>query len=421
MQPVAIYARSSTSAQRLRSTTESQIAACKQLAASRGASVIGVFVDEDISGSTRLEERASASRLLRLCQTGAVDAIVVARLDRLSRKYGDLLESLNSLTADGIEVWSVAEGGIDSGNVSSPALLRWVDFADAELDVISERMHRGRDRVAQEGKWVGGPVPFGYDLDAQGCLIPSVRLIGEITEADVARSVFAAMSNGSSTVAQARRLQALGAIPGRRYSRKVVISGTARWLPSRVNAMLRNPVYAGTHELASRYGLIRRQVPALVDEETWKLAQFALSANRSVAQHPPRTYLLRGLILCANCGRHYAGSPTSRNSRNGWRDYYYKCGGTAATTVPEPAERCAGKALPASWIEEAAIDACVMREPGGSIGRALIERHITEIFVATTTEQGTDRPKTARVTIHFVDGTIQELSLTRRARRDRIH
>src|SRR5438874_11590944 len=104
VQHVAIYARSSTSSQRARSTTESQIRACRQLAESRGATVLGVFVDEAISGSSSIGDRPSGARLLRLCETGAVDAIVVARVDRLSRRLEDLVLGLGTLTRTGAEI-----------------------------------------------------------------------------------------------------------------------------------------------------------------------------------------------------------------------------------------------------------------------------------------------------------------------------
>ena len=56
-------------------------------------------------------------------------------------------------------------------------------MAELERATIGERLTMGRDRVAKAGKWTGGPVPFGYDLDAAGCLIASERVV-EGTRAD---------------------------------------------------------------------------------------------------------------------------------------------------------------------------------------------------------------------------------------------
>jgi hypothetical protein len=86
-------------------------------------------------------------------------------------------------------------------------------------------------------------VPFGYDLDENGRLIPSARVVADTTEADLARSVFERMVAGSSTVAEAKRMNQLGVFPGRRYSHAVITMKRGKWFPSRINAMLRNPVY----------------------------------------------------------------------------------------------------------------------------------------------------------------------------------
>src|ERR671935_2353446 len=91
---VVIYARTSTDAQKGRQTAETQVEACRRLLATRGGSLLGVFCDEGVSGTRPLRERPSGRRVLQLCATGVVDTLLVFRLDRLSRRLGDVIDEL---------------------------------------------------------------------------------------------------------------------------------------------------------------------------------------------------------------------------------------------------------------------------------------------------------------------------------------
>lgn len=153
-------------------------------------------------------------------------------------------------------------------------------------------MDHGVRLAAEKGKWLGGPIPFGYDLDVNGELTPSGRQVAGMAEAELARSVFQRIAAGSSTVKEARRMNELGVFPGRRYSNKVIRMKRSTWFPSRINAMVRNPPYKGVHCVEKRSGTIERNVAPLVSADLWQAAQDAIRANRSCepADHPRRTF-----------------------------------------------------------------------------------------------------------------------------------
>lgn len=86
----AIYARSSTNVR----TTESQLEACRRTAERLGLDVIHEFIDEGISGTIPTDSRPGTLELRT--NLGALDVLLVYRLDRLSRsavELGDLLRS----------------------------------------------------------------------------------------------------------------------------------------------------------------------------------------------------------------------------------------------------------------------------------------------------------------------------------------
>ena len=139
----------------------------------------------------------------------------------------------------------------------------------AELDraQVLEQLTRGRDRVARNGKWTGGLGPFGYTVDRNGCLTPNQRLVDvlEMTEAEVVRDLYQRMAAGSSSVAEARRLNALSVPTTRYHSNGTMRAYGQKWHPGPIAGMITNPTYRGTHVLDSRYGAIERDVPPLVD------------------------------------------------------------------------------------------------------------------------------------------------------------
>jgi len=136
----------------------------------------------------------------------------------------------------------------------------------AELDkaTIIERMPLGRDRVARNGKWTGGVVPLGYDLDAEGCLVPSTRRIEEVdmTEVELVCDLFQRIANGGTASAECYRLNALGVPTSKRYGNGKVVDIRAAWQPGRLSKPLKNTVYVGVHNLKSRRGIIARAVPS---------------------------------------------------------------------------------------------------------------------------------------------------------------
>src|SRR5262249_20520346 len=177
----------------------------------------------------------------------------------------------------------------------------------AELDraQVLEQLDRGRDRVARGGKWTNGPIPFGYMTNAQRCLVPSDRPVPGVgmTEADLVRDLYQRIAQGSTTVAEARRLTALGVPTMRYHTNGTVRAGGKKWYPGPIGEMIASTLYRGVHVLESRYGAIERAVPQLVEEDLWEQANAQLKRNQRLPKgNATRTYLLRGLIICGQCG-----------------------------------------------------------------------------------------------------------------------
>ena len=392
----AIYARSSTNVR----TTESQLEACRRSAEHFGFGVTEEFIDEGISGIVATNSRPGMLELI--ANLHSLDVVLVYRLDRLSRSAVELAELLRKLDECGVEVWSVADLHIPA-RILIDQIADIGAFAESERSAIRQRMDHGIRLAAEKGKWIRGPVPFGYDLDPCGALSPSARVVAGMTEAELARSVFERLAAGSSTIKEARRLNELDVFPGRRYSHKTVTMQRKNWLPSRINAMVRNSVYKGIHVFDHSMGPIERKVPALVSPSLWQAAQDGIARNRSGVNRQRREYLLRGLIFCDDCGCCFGGTT------GGWantRVPFYRCAGALGVMDPDPAQRCTAKAIRAIALERLVWADCAAVAPETADAsdfytrRRVVEENVRRIGVHTEGR----RPKTAIVAVDLYNG-----------------
>jgi site-specific DNA recombinase len=329
--------------------------------------VIDEYADEGFSGALSLGERPAGRRLLEDARSGRFGCVLVYRVTRLGRSLRALLDAHHILSDAGVTLRSATEP-FDTSTPFGTFMFQFLGSL-AELDKanIIEQLTLGRDRVAKEGKWTGGPIPLGYDLDEHGRLIHNTCYIPEagLSEEDLVRDLFHRIAQGSTTYAECARLNALGIPTGRRYSSGRVTPGKRGWVPERVRYVLRNPIYIGRHVVRSQHGTIQRPVPALIDTGLWEQAQQRLSANRRRPKgNETRTYLLRGLITCGLCGHRYTGTFHHQTHKTP----YYRCN----KRVWGKREHCPSKLLNAQWIEDLVWKDCrqFILNPGGALVEA---------------------------------------------------
>jgi len=249
--------------------------------------------------------------------------------------------------------------------------------ADLERETILERMQLGTNRAARSGKWLGGIVPFGYQVNEEGFLeISDAPLPGlEISEADVVKLIYTLIAERRwSTIKVADYLNLINVPPSYIVNKRKVKKGKRKtntagiWRPARIRNMVVNTVYKGIHVYGKRSTrqreLIEREVPAIVSEDLWEKAQKQLTENRSEAKRSAkREYLLRGLIRCKTCGLNYSGItfPGSQRRSKG----YYMCNGKRPYQGHYQG-KCPSKNIPQKWIEDIVWDACVnfIKNPG---------------------------------------------------------
>ena len=143
------------------------------------AELVAIHEDAGVSGSS-LDRPALSSALAELA-AGRADALLVCKLDRLTRSTRDLGELLDRATAGGWALLSVAES-LDTSTAAGRLVVSVLGaVAQWEREAIGERTAAAMGAMKAAGLYTGGLVPYGYRVDADG------RLVTDEAEAAVKR------------------------------------------------------------------------------------------------------------------------------------------------------------------------------------------------------------------------------------------
>lgn len=274
MKHTALYLRVSTEAQAdegysLAAQAEKLEAYCRM----KGIMQFQRYVDGGFSGSNL--SRPAVTELVEAIRGGAVERVVVYKLDRLSRSQKDTLYLIEDVfLPHGVDFVSINEN-IDTGSPYGRAMIGILSaFAQLERENIFLRTRMGMVERVKQGFWPGGgKIPFGYDYDAaKGILVPN-------SDADTVREIYARYLEGQSTGRIAREL-------GLKYEhlvRQILLRESNTGV-----IVYKGERYPGRHE-------------PLVDKQT-----FARAMRRLQKPDKPRAAeggkLLTGLLACGHCG-----------------------------------------------------------------------------------------------------------------------
>ena len=361
---MALYARISSDEQAERGTIDAQRTFLRHFTELYALPVHAEYSDDGVSGTLPLRDRPAGARLLDDAAAGCFGVVLVYRVDRLGRSLAALLSTHAALAQHGVTLRSATEPFDTASPIGTFVFQLLGSMAELERSTLQERMTLGKARRARQGRYIGGALPLGYTLDAEDQLQVSDAVVPglDITEPELVRDLFARLAGGSTVMAECRRLNALGLPPPRRYKAHQSARQAVQWHPHRLIRLLRNPVYRGVHETHSRHGVIPHPVPALVTDEVWEAAQAQLVTNRRLPKtNAQRTYPLRGLLRCGQCGTLYVGE-TLRPRRKVF--HYYRCG--QRRSPARVGLRCHSPRLRAERVEAAVWQWCqeVLTQPG---------------------------------------------------------
>lgn len=284
-----------------------------------------IVIFEDAGYSGKNTNRPALQQLLAALPAGGVSAIVVWKLDRLSRSLRDTLTMIEDIFQPaGASLVSVTES-IDTSTPSGRMMLNLLaSFAQLEREQDSDRVVMSHKHLARDCQYLGGHIPLGYQVDEHKHFqLHPVR-------AAIVRHVFDMYLSRAG----------YGAILGYLNSPDIFpLTGKNRiYTKSALNFLLRNEIYAGVY--LRRMGADPRHritvpetiripggVPAILSADEWqRVCNIAAdnSAGYKVSYKAQSVYPLSGLVRCAVCGR-IMSIRHGGKARNGETERYYVC------------------------------------------------------------------------------------------------
>jgi len=247
-----------------------------------------MYDDGGVSGATM--ERPALRRLLADIEAGRIDAVVVYKVDRLTRSLGDFVKIVEVFDTEGVSFVSVTQQFNTTTSMGRLTLNMLLSFAQFEREVTGERI---RDKIAaskKKGMWMGGLPPLGYDVNDR-------KLVVNHQEAETVRHIYRRYRALGSVRALKDELDREGIVSKLRIDRYGRRSGGKPLARGALYLMLQNRIYCG--EIVHKESSYPGEHDAIIDEALWDKVQEKLAENRvdrATSARAAQPSLLAGLI-----------------------------------------------------------------------------------------------------------------------------
>lgn len=322
-----------------------------------------IYEDEGFSGGNL--NRPAFKEMMTAVKKRKHKAIIVYRLDRISRNISDFSGLIEELSYLNVAFISIREQ-FDTGSPMGRAMMYIASvFSQLERETIAERIRDNMHELAKTGRWLGGTTPTGYASES----VKSITVDGKTKKAcklkiipqeiEIIKTIFDVfVETNSLTITEAELMR-----------RRLFTKNNKHFTRFAIKAILQNPVYMIADEDAYRYfqeqgadlfsdreafdgtyGIMaynrtdqekgKTTVYLSIDKwivsvgghkgvipgKVWVQVQKSLEQNKSKSFRRPRSNeaLLTGLLFC-RCGSRMYPKMTQRMTADGKRIYTYVC------------------------------------------------------------------------------------------------
>ena len=196
-----------------------------------------------------------------------------------------------------------ADGSVNHGSELTFNLL--ITLAKQEMEIKAKRFARGKQRLAQQGRYKGGAIPYGYKVDYMN----NSLIVLDEKESAIVREIYDMYERGYSQISIAKILHFRG-VKGR------AVKKTKNFTISLVHQILTNKLLTGEPHLSKGASYTRTYPPIITVEQFNRCRKIAKQNNTSLPKGRVQYYGSK-IIKCLACGRNFVGTGMSG---------YYQCG-----------------------------------------------------------------------------------------------
>ena len=310
-----IYLRVSTEEQVDNFSLDTQEKICRQEAERRNLPIVQVFKEEGRSAKN-IVGRPILVGMLEYCRKNKrnIDALIVYRLDRLSRQTGDFLAIRKKLAENQIVLVSASE---PTGNSPTERFIETMlaSFAQMDNDVRSERTRNGLRARFLAGLTSGVP-PIGYKSENGYSVKDPERW-------DKIKSAWELMATGTKSLREMATLMNESGVKQHFHGKENIMRQQA------IGRMFRNKYYIGLLTSDRYPDEVRGQHLAMVTESMFYRIQAILDGRNTNINVPIAKrnrdnpdFPLRKIVKCSHCETPMTGGWSKGKKA---RYAYYRC------------------------------------------------------------------------------------------------
>lgn len=295
----------------------------------------GIYrVYEDGAYSADTIERPALKEMIRDIKLGKINCVLVYKIDRITRSVKDFHRLMELFDRYGVKFVSITQ----SIDTQSPTgrLLRNIllDFAQFEREMTADRTRDKMQQRAMKGLWNGGIPSFGYYAENK-------KLIPHPEEAQKVQFMFRFFA----------KIPSLAKLRDELNRRNWPSRSGRRWGKTSIDNILRNSIYTGKIQFNGK--LYEGQHEPLIDERLFRKVQSLRREQGHSKSRMNRTYLLKGLLKCSDCGSMMTPHYTQKRRKDGTalRIPYYRC----SKTMHFNNGICKNKSVNADLIEDTVV------------------------------------------------------------------
>jgi len=315
---------------------------CMNWCVKNGLRIIDEYIDDGISGST--DNRPSFKRMLKDLDDKKINMVVVKDTSRLARNFNDSTRyAFVYFPERNIRLYSVIQNYDSMDPKANSDGIYFKSFFDEWfIRDTSTKIRKGLRDKKEVGKFLGGIAPYGYYKDP----LDKHKLLIDEYSSEIVKRIFSMFASGMGLKKICYTLTDEGVpIPSvyKNLNRGQKSTCYGKWVPRTIADMLVNETYIGNltqgrGKKVSYLGkkkvrvpkkdwiVVPNSCPRIIDDDTWEIVQniYKRNKNRQTTSHE---HLLRGLLVCKDCGHTIGISQSKWTNKDGsvQKKYYCYC------------------------------------------------------------------------------------------------